>query len=67
MKLYNPDGTELMTITSIEPSGSNLVIKGDIFGTMPINTQLRPAEARRALKLLSVSKVLFLLSLLWRK
>ncbi len=67
MKLYNPDGTELMTITSIEPSGSNLVIKGDIFGTMPINTQLRPAEARRALKLLSVSKALFLLSLLWRK
>ena len=67
MKLYNPDGTELMTITAIERSGNKLVIKGDIFGSMPINTELRPTEARSGLKLLSLSKVLFVLSLLWRK
>ena len=67
MKLYNPDGTELMTITAIERSGSKLIIKGNIFGSMPVNTELRPAEARRGLKLLSFSKVLFVVSLLWRK
>jgi hypothetical protein len=67
VKLYNPDGSELMTITAIERSGSKLLIKGDIFGTMPINTELRPAEARNALKLLTFSKMLFVLSLLWRK
>ncbi len=67
MKLYNPDGTQLMTITAIERSGNKLVIKGDIFGTMPIHTELRPAEARAGMKLLSFSKVLFVLSLLWRK
>lgn len=67
MKLYNPDGTELMTITGIERSGSKLVIKGNIFGTMPINTELRPVEARAGLKLLSLPKILFVLSLLWRK
>lgn len=67
MKLYNPDGTELMTVTAIERSGNKLIIKGNIFGTMPINTELRPAEARTGLKLLSLSKILFIISLLWRK
>ncbi len=67
MKLYNNDGTELMTITAIERSANKLVIKGAIFGTMPIHTELRPAEARAGLKLLSLSKILFVLSLLWRK
>jgi hypothetical protein len=67
VKLYNPDGTELMTITGIERSGNKLVIKGNIFGTMPINTELRPAEARAGLKLLSFPKILFVLSLLWLK
>lgn len=67
MKLYNPDGTELMTITAIDRSDSKLIIKGDIFGSMPISAELRPAEARRGLRLLTFSKMLFLLSLLWRK
>ena len=67
MKLYNPDGTELLTITAIEPVGQNLVIKGNLFGTMPINTQLRPTEARSGLKLLTLRKILFVLSLLFRK
>jgi hypothetical protein len=60
-------GTELLTVTGIERVGDNLVISGNIFGTMPINTQLRPSEARAGLKLLSVGKVLFLISLLWRR
>ena len=67
MKLYNPDGSELMTITAIERDGKNLVIKGDIFGSMPINTLLRPNEARAGLKLMSMRKLLFLMSMLFRK
>jgi hypothetical protein len=67
VKLYNPDGTELLTITAIEPVGENLVIKGNLFGTMPINTHLRPTEARSGLKLLTLRKILFVLSLLFRK
>ena len=67
MKLYNPDGTELLTITGIEPVGQNLVIRGNLFGTMPINTQLRPMEARAGLRLLTFRKILFVLSLLFRK
>lgn len=67
MKLYNPDGTELLTVTAIKQSGDNLLIEGSVFGTMPIHTQLRPAEARAGLKLLSFGKLLFLLSMLFRK
>ena len=67
MKLYNPDGTELLTITAIEPVGQNLVIKGNLFGTLPINTQLRPTEARAGLKLLTLRKILFVLGLLFQK
>jgi hypothetical protein len=67
MKLYNPDGTELMTITGVKPAGSCLMIEGSLFGGMPIRTQLRPAEARAGLKLLSLGKWLFLISLLWRR
>ena len=67
MKLYNPDGTELLTITAIEPVGHTLVIRGNLFGTMPINTQLRPIEARAGLKLLTFTKILFVLSLLFRE
>ena len=67
MKLYNPDGTELMTITGVKPAGRCLMIEGSLFGSMPIRTQLRPAEARAGLKLLSLGKLLFLVSLFWRR
>ena len=54
MKLYGPDNKELMTVTAIQREGNELVVKGKIFGTMPMTAKLRPAEARRALKLLGL-------------
>lgn len=67
MKLYGADNKELMTVTGIERQGSDLVIKGKIFGTMPMTAKLRPAEARKALRLLGFRKALFALTLLFRK
>ena len=67
MKIYGPDNKELMTVTAIERQGNELVVKGKIFGTMPMTAKLRPAEARRALKLLDFRTALFALSLLFRK
>ena len=67
MKLYGADNKELMTVTAIERQGSDLVIKGKIFGTMPMTARLRPSEARKALRLLGLRKALFLLSLLFRR
>ncbi len=67
MKIYGADGREMMAVTSIERSGSDLVIKGKLFGAMPITAKLKPAEARKAFRLLSFRTMLFLLTLPFRR
>lgn len=66
MNLNNPDGSVLMQVTRLERSGSNLVIKGNIMGAMPVHAVLTPGEARSALRLLGFRLLLFTLSLLFR-
>jgi len=67
MKIYGADGNELMTVSSLEREGSTLVIKGKIFGTMPLTAKLRPREARKAFGLLNFRLALFLLTLPFRR
>jgi hypothetical protein len=67
MKIYDANDQELMTVRKIEREGTNLVIRGKIFGAMPMAAKLTPAEARAALKLLDFRTVLFIPSLLFRK
>ncbi len=67
MKIYAADRSELMTISRIERKGSDLILKGKVFGTMPMSARLTPEEARAALKLLDFRLVLFLLTLPFRK
>ena len=58
---------ELMNVSAIERDGNMLVVKGKIFGTMPMTAKLSPEEARNALKMLSPRLVWFLLTFLLRK
>jgi hypothetical protein len=67
MKLYSADKSELMTVSRIERDGDDLVIKGKVFGAMPMSARLKPEEARAALKLLSPGLVWFLLTMPFRK
>jgi hypothetical protein len=67
VRLYSQDNTELMLVTSLEREGNQLVMKGKVFGSMPITAKLRPDEARAALKLLRPGLVLFLLTLPFRR
>ncbi|MGH8229340.1 MAG: hypothetical protein ACRET2_14185 [Steroidobacteraceae bacterium] len=67
MRLYSPDGSELMRIESVEREGRNLVVRGKVFGAMPLAATLRPAEARRGLKLLRPRLIPFLLTFLLRR
>ena len=67
MKLYSADKSELMDVSSIERDGSDLVIKGKVFGAMPMTARLRPAEAKKALKLVNLKTALFILTLPFRK
>ena len=67
MKLYSPDKSELMDVSAIERDGADLVIKGKVFGAMPMTARLRPEEARKALKLVDLKTALFILTLAFRK
>ncbi len=66
MKFVGADGTELIMVTALDRDGNKLVIKGKVFGAMPITARLSPAEARKGLKLLNFRLLLFLLTLLLR-
>jgi hypothetical protein len=67
VKLQSTDGSELMTVSALERNGNWLLIKGKVFGTMPLNARLSPTEARAALKLLTPRLILFLLTLPFRR
>ena len=67
MKLHSTDGTELITVSALEREGDSLLIKGKVFGTMPMNARLNPKAARAALKLLTPRLILFLLTLPFRR
>jgi len=67
MKFFTNDKAELMDISSLDRDGNVLLIKGKIYGTMPMTARLKPDEARRAFGLLNLRLFLFLLTFLFRK
>jgi hypothetical protein len=67
MRILDGQDKELMTVRRIERDGENLVIRGKIFGAMPMVAKVTPEEARAALKLLDARTILFIVSLLFRR
>jgi hypothetical protein len=67
VKLQSTDGSELLTVSSLTRDGNSLLIKGKVFGAMPMNARLGPEAARAALKLLTPRLILFLLTLPFRR
>ncbi len=67
MKLYGADDSVLMEISSLEREGNVLVMKGKVYGSMPITAKLTPREGRNALRLLNARLVLFLFTFLFRR
>jgi len=67
LKIFGADNKEMIAISAIERDGRELVVRGKIFGTMPMTARIRPEEVRRALKLLNWRTALFLLSLPLRR
>lgn len=67
VKIVDGARKELMNVSAIERDGDMLVVKGKIFGTMPMTAKLSPEEARRALKMLTPGLVWFLLTFLFRR
>ena len=78
MKLQSADGGELMEVlyslaigilagTALERDGNRLVIRGKVFGAMPLDARMGPDAARAALKLLTPALLWFLLTLPFRR
>jgi hypothetical protein len=67
MILHSTDGSELLTVNSLTRDGNSLLIKGKVFGAMPMNALLKPEAARAALKLLTPRLIFFLLTLPFRR
>ena len=66
LTLYSPDNSKLMEVEALERSGNELLIKGKVFGAMPMTARLTPAEARKGLRLVNFKLGLFLLTFLLR-
>jgi len=64
--LYSADNSTLMEIEALERSGNDLLIKGKVFGAMPMTARLSPREARKGLRMLNARLALFLLTFLLR-
>jgi hypothetical protein len=64
--LYSADNSKLMEIDALERSGKDLLIKGKVFGAMPMTARLSPSEARKGLKLVGFKLGWFLLTFLLR-
>jgi hypothetical protein len=67
VKILSQDGSELMDVEALERDGDDLVIKGKVFGSMPMAAKLSPSEARKGMKLLNVKLFFFLLTFLFRR
>jgi hypothetical protein len=66
LTLFSADNTKLMEIEALERSGNDLLIKGKVFGAMPMTARLTSAEARKGLRLVNFKLAWFLLTFLLR-
>ena len=67
MKIYDAQDNELMTIRELTHEDGNLVIRGKIFGAMPMAAKLTPKEARAAFKLLDMRTIFLMIGMLFRR
>ncbi len=67
MKLYTPEGTELIEITSVTPLEGEIEVEGKIMGTMPMKAVLRPDDLRSSFRFLTRHLVWTLFSMLFRR
>ncbi len=67
LQLRGLDERELMDIHALEREGDALLVKGKGFGTLPMVVKLGPGEARAGLRLLGWRRLLFLLTLPFRR
>jgi hypothetical protein len=67
MRLFGAANEEIMAVSSIERAGNSLLIKGKTLGSLPLVARLDPEQARAGLRLMGWRRLLFLLTLPFRR
>jgi hypothetical protein len=67
MKLYTPEHTELIEVTTVEPFENGIQVDGMIMGAMPMKAVLRPSDLRHGMRFLTPRLVWTLFIMLFRK
>lgn len=65
--IFDANKSELMAISELERDGNDLVIRGKIYGAMPMSARVRPEEVRKLLLLLTPKIIWFVLTMPFRK
>ena len=67
MKLYTPENTELIEVTSVAPHNDGIEVRGTIMGAMPMRAVLRPQELRRGFRFVTPGLAWAVLKMLFRR
>jgi hypothetical protein len=67
MKVVDAQNKELMAVRKVDIENGELVIRGKIFGAMPMVAKLTPEEARAGLRLLGFKTFLQLIPFIFRR
>ena len=67
MRLYTPENTELIEVTSVTPHADGVQIEGTIMGAMPMKAVLRPSGLRSAFKFLTPRLAWTMVTMLFRR
>jgi hypothetical protein len=65
--IYGADRSKLMEIEEFARDGSTLQFHGKILGAMPITAVVTPAQVRGLVRQMGLRRLLFAVSMLWRR
>ena len=67
MKLFTPENTELIEVTSVTPHKDGVQVQGTIMGAMPMKAVLRPHELRRSFRFVTPALAWAVVKMLFRR
>ena len=67
MKLYTPDNTELIEVTSVTAHEDGVQVEGTIMGAMPMKAVLRPEDLRSGFRFVTPSLAWAVFTMLFRR
>jgi hypothetical protein len=67
MKMYTPEGSELIEVVSVERCDGGLLVGGQIMGAMPMKAVLKPSQLRSGFRFVNLKLVITLIAMLFRK